>query len=129
MKTKTDSRLPGTQWAALILLLCALPMGVSAAERAALIQDNVAIFYPENFDAEANLPSFALLQEPEETGALPDSWKTRVEFSSAFGQPMAQVEVDSSTTLYGGGEVLGRLLRKGSSQLLWNTDNYGYGRD
>lgn len=128
MKIKTDSRLPGAHWKGIFLLLCMVPLG-AAAERAALIQDNVAIFYPDDFDAEANLPSFALLEEPEEMGALPDDWQTHVEFSSAFGQSLAQVKVDSSTNLYGGGEALSRLLRKGGSQILWNTDNYGYGRD
>jgi len=128
MKIRTDSRLPGAYWKGIFLLLCIMPLG-AAAERAALIQDNVAIFYPDDFDADANLPSFALLEEPEEIGALPEDWRTRVEFSSAFGQSMAKVEVDSSTNLYGGGEALSRLLRKGGSQILWNTDNYGYGRD
>jgi len=94
-----------------------------------MIGDNVAIFYPDNFDATANLPSFALLEEPTEVGALPDDWNDKVEFSSAFGQTLARVRVASTTNLYGGGEALNRLARKGSSQILWNTDNFGYVKD
>jgi len=129
MKIIKSLRQPRALWTGLLLALCTVSLGVSAAPRAALIEDNVAIFYPADFDAGANLPSFALLEEPREIGALSETWETQVKFSSAFGQPMARVEVDSSTNLYGGGEVLSRLLRKGSSQILWNTDNYGYGRD
>jgi alpha-glucosidase len=116
-------------WVALGLALSAVSLGAAAAPRAALIKDNVAIFYPGDFDANANLPSFALLEEPTEIGTLPDDWKDKVEFSSAFGQSMARIRVASSTNLYGGGEALSRLARKGSSQMLWNTDNFGYVKD
>lgn len=126
MKLIKSSLQGGVFWLALMLASGAIPTLASAEPRAALIKENVAVFYPENFDADANLPSFALLEEPTEIGALPDAWQDKVEFSSAFGLSMARVGVASTTNLYGGGEALGGLARKGSSQMLWNTDNFGY---
>lgn len=114
---------------AVLALGCLLFSNALFAERAALLADNVAVFYPDDFDAEANLPSFALVSEPQEKAPLPKDWKTHVMFSSAFGQSMARVLVDSETNLYGSGEVLGGLSRKGYTRMLWNTDNYGYEKD
>ncbi|WP_353303896.1 TIM-barrel domain-containing protein [Sessilibacter corallicola] len=113
----------------LFILSYLFSSGAHSAEKAVLIRENVAMFYPDNFDAKGNLPSFALVKEPKKIGPLPKSWKTRVEFSSTFGQPTARVQVKPSTNLYGTGEVYGTLTRKGYTRSLWNTDNYTYKKD
>jgi len=100
-----------------------------AQKRAALINDQVAVFYPADFKAKENLPSFALVEEPAETGMLPDSWKVKVKFSESFGKSMAYIETEAQTDLYGTGESTGSLLKNGSTRILWNTDNPGYQRD
>ncbi len=111
-----------------IIVLVLLLGELWSQERAALIQNDIAVFYPADFDPSRQLPSFALENEPEEQGALPSSWSTRVHFSEAFGKSMAYVEIADGTDLYGTGEVTGELRRNGSSIELWNTDNYTYTR-
>ncbi len=100
-----------------------------AQERAALINEHVAVFYPAHFEAECHLPSFALVEEPTEQGALPENWKVKVEFSEAFGKSMAFIQADPQTNFYGTGESTGDLLKNGSTRRLWNTDNFIYLKD
>lgn len=111
-----------------LLVLLTLFGGLFSQERAALIQNDIAVFYPADFDSIRQLPSFALEYEPEEQGALPSSWSTRVQFEEAFGKSIAYVEIADGTDLYGTGEVTGELRRNGSSIELWNSDNYTYTR-
>ncbi len=92
----------------------------------ALIGDGIAVFYPDHFDPGAHLPSFALAKEPTEKGAVPASWKTRVQFDTAFGKSIAYIDVDDDTDLYGTGEVTGPLARNGTTRKFWNTDNVVY---
>jgi alpha-glucosidase len=100
-----------------------------AQKRAALINDHVAVFYPDDFNVKENLPSFALVKEPVEQGPLPDTWKVKAEFSEAFGKSMAFVKTDLKTDLYGTGESTGPLLKNSSTHMLWNTDNPEYSKD
>lgn len=100
-----------------------------AQERAALINEHVAVFYPDHFQAESHLPSFALVEEPTEQGALPEDWPVKVEFSEAFGKSMAFIKTDLQTSLYGTGESTGPLMKNGSTRVMWNTDNPLYRRD
>ncbi len=96
------------------------------SKQSVLIAEDIAIFYPENFIHESHLPSFALVQEPLEKGAVPASWKTYVQFDTAFGKSIAYIGVDDNTDLYGTGEVTGPLVRNGTTRKLWNTDNVVY---
>ena len=78
-----------------IVLICVFLTGnLYAQERAALINDHVAVFYPDHFQAASHLPSFALVEEPVEQGALPEDWPVKVEFSEAFGKSMAFIKTD-----------------------------------
>ena len=97
-----------------------------AQERAALISDHVAVFYPPDFNAKGNLPSFALLKEPVEKGPLPEDWAVNVAFSNAFGKTMAYIKLDPGTDLYGTGESTGTLLKNSTTHIFWNTDNFEY---
>jgi len=94
--------------------------------RCALIGDGIAVFYPDHFDPASHLPSFALVQEPAEKGAVPSSWRTHVQFDTAFGKSIAYIDVDDNTDLYGTGEVTGSLIRNGTLRKFWNTDNVVY---
>lgn len=113
-----------------ILLLTIFSISpLSAAHKALLIGDDIVMFVPENFSARAHLPSFALVKEPEVMGTMPENWKTKVEFTRAFGKSIAHIKIDKNTDLYGTGEVTGSLIRNGTTRKLYNTDNYGYLRD
>ncbi|MFB6343512.1 TIM-barrel domain-containing protein [Saccharicrinis sp. FJH62] len=102
---------------------------ISAQYRTGLINDDIAVFYPENFNPEENLPSFALVEEPEMQGELPSDWDMNVAFSEAFGKSMAEVEIAPNTDLYATGEQTGNLVRNGTTRRMWNTDNFMYERD
>jgi alpha-glucosidase len=93
------------------------------------IGQNIMIFYPENFEPERMLPSMMLLEEPEEQGAVPPSWKVIPEFSEKDGKNIAKIIIEEGTDLYGTGEVLGGLSNNGKTVQLWNTDNYAYKRE
>ncbi len=97
--------------------------------RAALVRDNVALFYPDNFDANSHIPSMALVKEPDEIGNLPSGWEMVVEFGQQFGKSMAYIKTKPQTYLYGTGETKGSLLKNGSAHRYWNTDNPTYRRD
>jgi alpha-glucosidase len=101
----------------------------SFAQHCALIGDRTAIFYPEGFQAEQTLPSFALLEEPSEIGEITLPWSIYPEFSSAGGRNVATIDIPENTDLYGNGEVIGDLRNNGKEIILWNTDNYGYWKD
>jgi hypothetical protein len=75
--------------------------------------------FPKGYNPNAN-PSLALLAEPKELHLLPDSWTLKPEFFGDGGKNIAVVKVPSDSSVYGTGEVTGRLLRNGRSIGLWN---------
>ncbi|MFP4469320.1 MAG: TIM-barrel domain-containing protein [Bacteroidales bacterium] len=91
-----------------------------------LVGDRVVAFYPENFNASQTLPSFALIEEPDSIGPVPDDWQIAPEFYSEPGLSNARIHFPDGTDLYGTGEVVGPLRRNGTEVIMWNTDNYGY---
>lgn len=111
---------------AFLLLIWHVAQPSISQERSALIKENVAIFYPEDFSAEKHLPSFCLLEEPKETGPLPSDWEIKVEFSSTGKKSIAHIAYEFGTDYYGTGEQNGPLLRNGTTRTLWNTDNWRY---
>ena len=93
-----------------------------------MVGDGIAKFIPEGFDAQ-KIPSFAIEKEPREQGALPADWVLVPEFSLTDGKANASLTVPEGTSIYGGGEVTGSLLRNGKTIKLWNTDSGAYGVD
>ena len=90
---------------------------------------NVNIYYPPGYDKSSHTPSFAILNEPLEMDKVSDSSSLKVSFSEFSDRQIAQVSFGSNVDLYGTGEVMGDLIRNGKTVKLWNTDNYGYGKD
>ena len=91
-----------------------------------LIGDQIAVFYPSDFDAVANLPSLAFEKEPIPIGEISKSWNFTPTFYSQGKESYATFPVGKGVSLYGTGEVTGPLLRNGKSIELWNTDTPGY---
>ncbi|MCW3786274.1 TIM-barrel domain-containing protein [Plebeiibacterium sediminum] len=111
-------------------LLTALLLFISTigfAQSSFLIDKDVAMFYPSNFDSIKNLPSFILLEEPTKMGDLPENWSVIPEFYKEDGKSCAKIVCENGTSLYGTGEVTGPLLRNGQTTELWNCDNPAYG--
>lgn len=93
-----------------------------------MVGEGIAEFIPKGYDAE-KIPSFAVDGEPEETGNLPEGWQLFPKFYLDNGKAGASLEVPEGTSLYGGGEVTGPLLRNGTTIKLWNTDSGAYSVD
>ena len=91
--------------------------------------NNVNIYYPPGYDKSSHTPSFAILNEPSQLEKVSDSSSLKVTFSEFPERQIAQVSFGSNVDLYGTGEVMGDLIRNGKTVKLWNTDNYGYGKD
>ena len=92
-------------------------------------ENNVNIYYPAGYDKSSHTPSFAILNEPSQLKKVLDSSSLKVSFSELSERQVAQVSFGSNVDLYGTGEVMGDLIRNGKTIKLWNTDNYGYGKD
>ncbi len=95
---------------------------------ATIVGERIAGFSPEGFNPKLT-PSLSLVKEPMSIGPLPDEWKLKPEFEINDGKASASLTVSAGTSLYGGGEVTGPLLRNGQSITLWNTDTGAYSVD
>ena len=111
-----------------LILLLVLTANKIYAQSSAMIGDRIAIFYPQNFDSARHLPSLALVNEPVITGDLSKGWKVVPEFKLIDGKSTAVISYKGKVDFYGTGEVTGPLKRNDQKVVLWNTDNYGYGK-
>ena len=94
-------------------------------EKEVIVGDGIAKFVPKGFNL-SQMPSFALKAEPQEKGMLPSNYPI---VEKKEGHTSAYLDVPQGTSLYGGGEVTGPLLRNGQSIKLWNTDSGAYSVD
>ena len=116
----------------LLFLVCFLITSCSKKQTKQTIincDSNVKIYYPPGYDKSSHTPSFAILNEPLEIDKVSDTSSLKVSFSEFSDRQIAQVSFGSNVDLYGTGEVMGDLIRNGKTVKLWNTDNYGYGKD
>lgn len=97
-------------------------------EKEVIVGDGIAKFVPKGFNL-SQMPSFALKAEPQEKGMLPSNWQLYPIMEKKKGHASAYLDVPQGTSLYGGGEVTGPLLRNGQSIKLWNTDSDAYSVD
>lgn len=97
-------------------------------EKEVIVGDGIAKFVPKGFNL-SQMPSFALKAEPQEKDMLPSNWQLYPIVEKKKGHASAYLDVPQGTSLYGGGEVTGPLLRNGQSIKLWNTDSGAYSVD
>lgn len=97
-------------------------------EKEVIVGDGIAKFVPKGFNL-SQMPSFALKAEPQEKGMLPSNWQLYPIMEKKKGHASVYLDVPQGTSLYGGGEVTGPLLRNGQSIKLWNTDSGAYSVD
>jgi len=88
--------------------------------------EDIAVFYPAEFDSSKTLPSLALIKGIKPTGDIPANWQLVPDFYTDDGKNSAKIAFQEGTDLYGTGEVTGPLRRNNQFVELWNTDNYGY---
>jgi len=108
-----------------ILHATLLPVEISKSMK---VGEGIVQFIPVGFDAKKT-PSLAISHELEDKGSVPASWKLIPSFSIDGSKASASLTVPTGTSLYGGGEVTGPLLRNGKTITLWNTDSGAYGTD
>jgi alpha-glucosidase len=101
----------------------------AVAQTSGMMGDQIALFYPPSFDAPRHLPSFALLKEPVVKGTISTHWKIRPDFKQVEGKSVVEIILKETVDFYGTGEVVGPLKRNGQYTQLWNSDNYGYGKN
>jgi alpha-glucosidase len=115
---------------AFLQALAVLPAQTPVRTKASgLTAGGAAVFVPEGLEPAALPPSLALLKAPAIVASLPATWALRPAFSAREGRFSAHLEAGPGVDLYGMGEVTGPLRRNGTRVKLWNTDNYGYGKD
>lgn len=94
-----------------------------------LVDENVAVFYPNDYKAVYTQPSVIFSKEIKHIKSVPSSWKIKPIFKKIDGTTVAEITFNEPIDFYGNGEVIGPLLRNNSSVELWNTDNYCYQKD
>lgn len=104
-----------------------LALGIDYQDK--LIRQNIAIFYPPQFDPSGTLPSLALIKEFDPIGDIPKNWDLKPKFYTLNNQSYASLPIPRGASLYGTGEVTGSLLRNGKSIIGWNTDNFAWAKD
>lgn len=94
-------------------------------EKKTLVGDRIVEFVPQGYDA-SRTPSLMLAQEPVKMGEVPANWTLVPRYTLTDGKANAALDIPAGTSLYGGGEVTGPLLRNGQKIKMWNTDNGMY---
>ncbi|MDE5635261.1 MAG: alpha-glucosidase, partial [Muribaculaceae bacterium] len=97
---------------------------VDVAEES-LVGDRIVRFVPDSFDATVT-PGLILQREFESLGGKPAGWSLNPVYEVIDRGVRAVVEIPAGTSLYGGGEVTGPLLRNGQTVKMWNTDTGMY---
>ncbi len=90
-----------------------------------LVGDGIVRFVPDSFDATVT-PGLILQREFESLGGKPAGWSLNPVYEVTDRGVRTVVEVPAGTSLYGGGEVTGPLLRNGQTVKMWNTDTGMY---
>lgn len=110
---------------ALIFITQVTWAGDVKTEKVTLVGRRIVEFVPEKYDV-ARTPSLILSNELVKQGEIPTDWTLIPRFTTVNGKANASLDVPAGTSLYGGGEVTGPLLRNGQKTKMWNTDNGMY---
>ena len=114
----------------ILFYILAFAFGFSSvsAQTSYLTEQDIAVFYPADFDSINTLPSLAVIKDIPKSDDLPSSWSVSPAFLKIEDKNAVQFSFDQTVDLYGTGEVLGDLRRNGTDVTLWNTDNYEYAK-
>ena len=96
------------------------------SQKSFLFDENMAVFYPADFDSIHTLPSLAIERDLLPINNIPNDWGIIPVYGIEDGKVTVTVNYEDGTDLYGTGEVTGALRRNNTEITLWNTDNYGY---
>lgn len=107
-------------------LAIASAMTGAIAQQSYLADQNVAVFYPANYQTEAHSPSPIFLHDLAPVGNVPSNWRLIPVYSEQAGKSVVTIQIGADDDLYGTGEVTGPLRRNNRETLFWNQDSYGY---
>jgi alpha-glucosidase len=94
---------------------------------AVLVSDGIARFRHPIEPGDAPVPPSPAVTAPTTVlGPAPDDFRTRPRFAVRDARRLVKVELEPGTSVYGTGEVPGRLHRRGSRVVTWNTDQWCY---
>ena len=101
--------------------------GAIAAPQSYMASEDVAVFYPDRYDASAHSPSPIFLRDLAPVGQVADGWSVRPQFDvMPDGRSIVRIDAGPDVDFYGTGEVSGDLRRNGKTVKLWNTDAAKY---
>ena len=109
----------------MICLLLAACFG-GFAMQSYMVTPSVAVFVPDNFQAEQHLPSPFFIRELVPMGNVPAEWQLRPQYSATDSTSICRFVVGNEVDLYGTGEIYGTLRRNGETEGFWNRDNGAY---
>ena len=112
----------------LLMLVSMLVLNVFMArsQTSNMIGDNIAVFYPNNFNPSGTLPSLIFANDFTDQGNVPVSWSIKPVFSVVNGKSVAKISYTGSVDFYGNGEVSGPLKRNDTKVTLWNSEAPNY---
>lgn len=88
--------------------------------------NNIAVFYPNNFNPTATLPSLAFINDFTNQGSVPATWAIKPVFSVVNGKSIVKIAYTGNIDFYGNGEVTGPLKRNDTQVTLWNSEAPNY---
>ena len=101
---------------------------MAPAEKAEMIDEQIARFWPVGTDY-SKVPVSLVLEKPKRSvGVVSPAWQLQPQFGTFGNRRYAYLDIPAEVDLYGTGEVTGSLLRNGYKITLCNKDNYGYGK-
>ena len=96
---------------ALLLLAGCTSLMHAQALKSFMVGDNIAAFYPSNFDSLGTLPSLIFKNSLQRKGNVPASWSIKPVFSVENGKNIVKISYNGAVDFYGNGEVAGPLRR------------------
>lgn len=110
----------------LLAFMLVLNVFISWAQTSNMIGDNIAVFYPNNFNPVQTLPSLIFVNDFTNQGNVPASWSIKPVFSFVNGKSIVKIPYTGSIDFYGNGEVSGPLKRNDTKVTLWNSEAPNY---
>ncbi|MDF1809783.1 MAG: glycoside hydrolase family 31 protein [Phycisphaerales bacterium] len=112
-------------------ILSAVFASASFAQTAEIIRDGVYRFDASEDARLHRRPSISMVRQLESSGEFDtENYSLVPTFTqNEEGRYVASINIESSTSLYGTGQVAGPLLRNGFVTETWNYDAFGYGLD
>lgn len=113
----------------ILTFVLAFCLSISWSQTSNMAGDNIAVFYPDNFNPSGTLPSLIFTKDFVNKGKTPAKWEIKPLFSIENGKSVVKIPYTGNIDFYGNGEVTGALRRNGTNVTLWNSDSGAFSVD